>query len=112
MLAAVLQTVHDAEGNWLLLRHSPEAVTGLVGGRLVADPNGVIRLQGYSSVPGLAISGNIELKMDPYGDPVVPLTVRFGSLAVTGPGTARGRLSLSGSRMTGTLARRAVSATF
>ena len=46
--------------------------------------------------------------MDPYGDPVVPLTVRFALLTVSGPGAARGRVTLSGNRLTGTLARRAV----
>ena len=111
-LAALLQTIHDAEDNWLLLRRSTETVTGLVGGRLTADAAGVIRLQNYSSVPGLTLSGNIELRMDPYGDPVVPLTVRYGQLTVAGSGAARGRVQLSGNRLTATLARRKVAATF
>jgi pimeloyl-ACP methyl ester carboxylesterase len=111
-LAALLQTIHDAEDNWMLTRHSQETTTGLVGGRLTPDPKGVIRLQGYSSVPGLAISGNIELRMDPYGDPVVPLTTRYGTLTVAGAGAARGTVTLTGNRLTGTLARRRVMAAF
>ncbi len=111
-LAAVVQTVHDAEDAWMLTHDSQETTTGLVGGRLTPDPKGVIRLQGYSSVAGLALSGNIELRMDPYGDPVVPLTVRFGTLTVAGKGAARGNLQLTGNRLTGKLARHAVASSF
>jgi len=111
-LAALLQTIHDAEDNWLLTRHSQETTSGLAGGRLTPDPGGVIRLQGYSSVGGLTLSGNIVLKMDPYGDPVVPLTVQYALLSVGGPGAAHGRIRLSGNQLTGTLARRAVKSRF
>ena len=111
-LAALVQTIRDAEDAWMLTRRSQEATTGLVGGRLIPDPNGVIRLQAYSSVAGLGLTGNVELRMDPYGDPVVPLTVRFGTLRVTGSGAARGNVTLTGHRLTGTLARRTVSAGF
>jgi hypothetical protein len=111
-LAAVLQTIHDAEDNWLLTRDSQETTSGLVGGRLTPDPAGVIRLQGYSSVGGLTLSGNIVLKMNPYGDPVVPLTVQYALLTVGGPGAAHGRLRLSENQLTGTLARHTVKARF
>ena len=97
-LAALLQTIHDAEDDWLLTRGSQETTSGLAGGRLTPDPGGVIRLQGYSSVGGLALSGNIVLRMDPYGDPVVPLTVQYALLSVGGPGAAHGRIRLSGNQ--------------
>lgn len=111
-LAALLQTIHDAEDNWLLTRDSQETTSGLVGGRLTPDPAGVIRLQGYSSVGGLTLSGNIVLRMDPYGDPVVPLTVSYALLSVGGSGAAHGRIRLSANQLTGTLARRAVKSRF
>ncbi len=111
-LAALLQTIHDAEDVWSLTRHTEQATLGLVDGSLSPDPRGVIRLKGYSSVPGLTLTGNIVLKMDPYGDPVMPLTAQFGLLAVGGSGAARGRVKLSENRLTGTLARRSVSASF
>ncbi|HZT45753.1 MAG TPA: alpha/beta fold hydrolase [Gaiellaceae bacterium] len=111
-VAALVQTIHDAEDDWMLTRRSQETTTGLVGGRLTPDPSGVIRLQAYSSVSGLAVTGLVELRMDPYGDPVVPLTVQSGTLRVTGAGAARGTVTLTGNRLTGTLARRAVSARF
>ena len=41
--------------------------------------------------------------MDPYGDPVVPLTVQYALLSVGGPGAAHGRIRLSGNQLTGTL---------
>jgi pimeloyl-ACP methyl ester carboxylesterase len=111
-LAALLQTIHDAEDVWSLTRHTEQATLGLVDGSLSPDPRGVIRLKGYSSVPGLTLTGNIVLKMDPYGDPVMPLTAQFGLLAVGGSGAAHGRVKLSENRLTGTLARRNVSASF
>jgi len=111
-VAALVQTIHDAEDDWMLTRRSQETTTGLVGGRLTPDPNGVMRLQAYSSVAGLRVTGNIELRIDPYGDPIVPLTVQYGTLRVAGAGAARGTVTLTGNRLTGTLARRAVSARF
>ena len=111
-LAALLQTIHDAEDVWSLTRHTEQATLGLAGGSLSPDPRGVIRLKGYSSVPGLTLTGNIVLKMDPYGDPVQPLTAQFGLLAVGGSGAAHGQVKLSENRLTGTLARRNVSASF
>ena len=52
------------------------------------------------------------MKIDPYGDPVVPLSVGYAQLTVGGRSAARGRVSLSGNRLTGTLAKRKVAATF
>jgi pimeloyl-ACP methyl ester carboxylesterase len=111
-LNALLQTIHDAEGNWLLTRDSQEATTGLIGGRLTPDPKGLIDLKAYTSVGGLAVTGKIVLKMGPYGRPVVPLTTVSGTLKVTGSGAARGTVRLAGNKLTGTLGGRAVTSTF
>jgi pimeloyl-ACP methyl ester carboxylesterase len=111
-VAALLQTVHDAEDLWNLTRHTEQATLGLVGGSMTPDPGGVIRMKGYSSVAGLTLTGNIVLKMDPYGDPVVPLTAQFGLLTIGGSGAAHGRVRLSENRLTATLGRRTFSASF
>ena len=68
----------------------------------------MIRLKGYSSVAGLTVTGDIVLRMTPYGDPVVPLSSQFGLLTIGGSGAAHGRIKLSENRLTGTLTRRAV----
>jgi pimeloyl-ACP methyl ester carboxylesterase len=111
-VAALLQTVHDAEDLWNLTRHTEQATLGLVGGSMTPDPGGVIRMKGYSSVAGLTLTGNIVLKMDPYGDPVVPLTAQFGLFTIGGSGAAHGRVRLSENRLTATLGRRTFSASF
>jgi pimeloyl-ACP methyl ester carboxylesterase len=111
-LNALLQTIHDAEDTWLMTRISQQPTTGLVGGLLTPDPKGSIRLQAYSSVGGLAATGTVVLKMQPWGDPVVPLTAVSGSIKVTGSGSAHGTVRLSGNRLAGTLNGRPVTATF
>jgi len=111
-LNALLQTVHDAEDNWLLTKDSQEPTSGLIGGRLTPTPKGLIDLKAYTSVGGLAVTGKINLKMNPYGRPVVPLTVVSGTLKVTGSGAARGTVKLSGNKLTGTLGGRAVTSAF
>jgi hypothetical protein len=111
-LNALLQTIHDAEGNWLLTRDSQEPTTGLIGGRLTPDPKGLIDLKAYTSVGGLAVTGKVVLKMSPYGRPIVPLTTVSGTLKVTGSGAARGTVKLSGNTLTGTLGGRAVTSPF
>jgi pimeloyl-ACP methyl ester carboxylesterase len=111
-LAALQQTIHDIEDNWLLTRDAQETLTGLVGGRLTPAPSGSVRLEAYSSVPGLAVTGTLSLRIDPYGDPAVPVIVQYGTLTVAGSGAARGRITLAGNRLTGTLARRSVAASF
>ena len=111
-LAAVVQTLHDAEDAWLLGRQSSTTIDGLVGGRMIPDPTSVLRLQGYSSVGGLALSGTVVLKLGADGQPVVPLQVASGSLKVSGSGAGHGSLRARGNRLTGTLAGRPVSVTF
>jgi hypothetical protein len=111
-LAALQQTIHDIEDNWLLTRDAQETLTGLVGGRLTPAPSGSVRLEAYSSVPGLAVTGTLSLRIDPYGDPAVPVIVQYGTLTVAGSGAARGRVTLAANRLTGRLARRSVAASF
>jgi pimeloyl-ACP methyl ester carboxylesterase len=111
-LAAVLQTLHDAEDVWLVTRNSQTTVNGLAAGSATPNPTGTLRLQGFSAAAGLTVSGTIVLKMDPYGNPVVPLTAASGTLTIGGRGASHGTVRLAGNRLTGTLARRKVAATF
>jgi hypothetical protein len=77
-----------------------------------SDRVAVASTTGYTSVAGLRPTGNIVPKMDPYGDPVVPLAAQYALLTVGDSGAAHGRIRLSENRLTGTLARRAVLARF
>jgi len=109
-LAALVQTLHDAEDAWLLSRQSTTTVRGLVGGTLVPDAVKTLRLAGYSSVGGLAVSGTVVLRLAGNGQPVIPLTAANGTLTVTGSGASHGVVKLSGNRLTGTLGGRKISA--
>jgi len=111
-LAALLQTLHDAEDAWLLGRQSTTTIDGLVGGRMVPDAVKTIRLQGYSSVRGLAVTGTIVLRLETSGQPVIPLSAASGTLVVTGSGALHGALRASGNRLTGTIGGRKISTSF
>ena len=111
-LAAVLQSLHDAEDIWILTRNSQTTIDGLTAGTATPFPTGALRLQAFSAAAGLTLTGTVTLKLDPYGQPVVPLTAAGGTLTVGGNGASHGTLHLSGNRLTGTLARRPVTATF
>jgi pimeloyl-ACP methyl ester carboxylesterase len=111
-LAALVQTLHEAEDVWLLTRRQQPTLVGVAGGRVTPYPNGVIRLQAYSALAGLAVTGTIKLKLDPYGSPIAPLTAVSGSLTLSGRSASHGTLRVAGNRLTGTLAGRAVAATF
>ena len=111
-LAALKQTLHDAEDIWLLGRDQQLTVVGDAGGQVNVDPKGMIRLRAFSDVAGLAVTGTITLKIDPYGSPVIPLTAVSGTLTLAGRGSAHGTLRAAGNRLTGKLAGRAVVATF
>ena len=110
-LAALVQTLRDAEDVWLLGRHQQLTVVGLAGGQVTVAANGAIRLQAFSDIAGLAVTGTITLKMDPYGSPVTPLTAN-GSLTLSGRGASTGTLRVTGNRLSGKLAKRAVQASF
>lgn len=112
-LAALVQTLHDAEDAWLLARQTTTTVNGLVGGELVPDSVKTLRLERYSSVGGLAVSGTILLRLDPStGQPVVPLAAAVGTLTLAGTGASHGIVTLAGNRLTGTIGGRKVSAAF
>jgi len=111
-LAALVQTLHDAEDAWFLGRQSTTTIDGLVSGQMVPDAVKTIHLQAYSSVGGLAVTGTIVLELAANGQPVVPLTAASGTLAVTGSGAAHGTLKALGNRLTGKLGGRKISATF
>jgi len=111
-LAALEQTLHDAEDAWLLGRQSTTTIDGLVSGRMVPDAVKTIHLEGFSSVGGLSVTGTIVLELAATGQPVVPLAAASGTLTVSGSGAARGTLKAAGNRLTGTLGGRKISATF
>jgi len=73
---------------------------------------GISSLLLSASIIAALITGTINLKIDPYGSPVIPLTAVSGTLILTGRGSAHGTLRATGNRLTGKLAGRAVSATF
>ena len=111
-LAALVQTVHDAEDAWLLGRQSTTTISGLVGGTMVPDSVKTIHLLGYSSVGGLTVTGTLILAQDTNGQPTVPLKVASGTLTVAGSGSAHGKTFLAGNRLTGMLGGRKISAAF
>ncbi len=111
-LAAVLQSLHDAEDIWILTHNSQTTIAGLTAGTATPYPSGALRLQGFSAAAGLTVTGTAVFKINPYGQPVVPLTTASGTLTVGGGGASHGTLHLSGNRLTGTLGRRPVTATF
>jgi len=111
-LAALVQTVHDAEDAWLLGRQSTTTITGLVGGTMVPDAVKMIHLQRYSSVGGLTVTGTLVLRLDATGQPVIPLKVASGTVTVAGSGDAHGKTALVGNRLTGVLGGQKVSAAF
>jgi len=111
-LAALLQTLHDAEDAWLLGRQSTSTVVGLVGGTMVPDAVKTIHLHAYSSVGGLAVSGTIVLALGGNGQPVIPLKAASGTLTVTGRGAAHGKLTAVGNTLSGALGGRKIRTSF
>lgn len=107
-LAAVARTVREAAASWGF------AVTGFGDVRTLAGPYGgtmrpsgvTFSLSRYSTVPGLHVSGTLSLFRPARG---LPLPARFvGSVSVTGPKAAHGRLQVGRSRLTGRLGGRKV----
>jgi hypothetical protein len=111
-VAAFVQTLHDAEDLWLLTRQSDTTVDGLVGGTATPDAQGHIRLHAFSSVAGLTLTGSLTLKLDQFGQPVVPLTAASGTITAAGSGAAHGVLRLAGNRLTGSLGGRRITFAF
>ena len=107
-LVAVARTVREATATWGL------ALTGFGQvGRIAGPFGGTIRasglgfsLAGYSTVPGLRLSGTLALYR-PTSGRVFP--VRFvGSVSVAGAKAAHGRLRVGPKTLTGALAGRSV----
>jgi hypothetical protein len=111
-LAALVQTLHDAEDAWLLSRQTTTTVTGLVGGTMTPDSVKTMHLQGYSSVGGLAVTGTIVLALAASGQPSIPLRAASGTLTVSGSGASHGVVKVLGSRLTGTLGRQKIATSF
>jgi pimeloyl-ACP methyl ester carboxylesterase len=118
-LAAAVTTLHEAEAAFAFLGGLSQ-VFGIQDGSLApatagAGSVGRVRLNGYSDVSGLALTGTLSCK--PAGD-VFPqsFTCVPGSLAgklkVGGSAAAVGRLELRDGRISGTLGGRSVSARF
>jgi hypothetical protein len=104
-LAAVAWTLREASATWLL---AGGATAGLDGGTL--RPQGQLRvgfvLRRYSSVPGVEVSGTLDLD---ERSPEFP--VRFNGLVrITGPKAATGTLTVRGATLSGTLGGRKISA--
>ena len=111
-LAVFLQTIHEAEDIWLLARKQQVTMSGQISGRVTPFPTGQLKFEAYSSVRGLALTGTVKLKLDPYGDPVVPLSAASGTLTLTGRGSSHGTLRLAGNRAIGAVGGRKVTITF
>jgi pimeloyl-ACP methyl ester carboxylesterase len=101
----VARSLRDAEAAWLETVFSAVNLSppGLYGGRVTTTAKG-FRLRNYSSVPGVRLSGNVNLVAGR-----VPLVIT-GSVRVAGAGAAAGSLRIARGRVSGTLAGRRVSA--
>jgi pimeloyl-ACP methyl ester carboxylesterase len=112
-VAALLQTVHDAEDAWLLGRQTSSTIDGLAGGRMTPDPVRKLTLKNYSAVSGIGLSGTILLQLETgTGQPLVPLAAASGTLTVSGGAVVHGTLRAAGNTLTGSLGGRRVVITF
>jgi len=91
-LTAAQSTVQDALAAGLT---AGTPIGGLFGGRASADFEALI-VTGYSDVPGLTVSGTLQVKDESSG----ALLGVFGDVTVAGPRAAKGVLTFSGSRVT------------
>jgi pimeloyl-ACP methyl ester carboxylesterase len=112
-LAAAVRTIREAGATWTLAATgfgtAPARVAGPYGGFLrPAKEGAVFSLVRYSTVPGVELSGKLQLE---FGIVRAIIPFRFvGSIKVSGPNVARGALEVGGSSITGTLGGRRVSA--
>jgi hypothetical protein len=96
-LSVAAATVRDAQALWLTTSGSPgERRAGIYGGRLVTTADG-FRLDRYSIVPGVQLSGTVDVTG--FGP---PFTFE-GAVIVGGPRAASGLLGLVGGSLAGTL---------
>ncbi len=112
-LAAAVRTIREAGATWTLAATgfgtAPTRVAGPYGGDLrPAKEGAVFSLVRYSTVPGVELSGKLELE---FGVIRAIIPFRFvGSIKVSGPKVARGALEVGSSSISGTLGGRHVSA--
>ena len=104
-LAAVAWTLQEACAASLLADGGQASFAGLEGGRLKTRGRLVFRLEGYSDVRGVSLSGAV-LFVPGEGRRLSSLV---GELRVAGRAAAPGHLSVSGSRLSGELGGRRVS---
>jgi pimeloyl-ACP methyl ester carboxylesterase len=103
-VAALLQTLHDAEDAWLLGRQTSSTIDGMAGGTMAPDPLRKLTLENYSAASGIALSGTILLQLETgTGQPLVPLAAASGTLTVSGSAVLHGKLRAAGNRLTGRL---------
>jgi pimeloyl-ACP methyl ester carboxylesterase len=107
-LAAVAKTVREAAAGWGLavtgFTEAP-AIAGLYGGALRTS-GATFSLTRYSVVPGVQVSGSLQLYRPRAG---LPLPARFvGSVRVGGAKAARGQLTVGRTTLRGRLAGRRV----
>jgi pimeloyl-ACP methyl ester carboxylesterase len=112
-LAAAVRTVREAGATWALaatgFSTAPPRVAGPYGGFLrPAKQGAVFSLVRYSTVPGVELTGKLELQ---FGVIRAIIPFRFGgSIKVGGPKAARGALEVGPTAIRGTLGGRRVSA--
>jgi pimeloyl-ACP methyl ester carboxylesterase len=106
-LAAAIRTVREAGATWLFavdgFAEAPTLVPGPYGGTLRPAKEGpTFKLNRYSVVPGVELTGTLQLERGPLRA-VIPF--RFvGSVTVTGAKAAHGKLTVGDPMVTGSLA--------
>ena len=101
--ALVAKTVHEGEAAWgEAIFNGAAATTGLYGGRVTATSAG-LSMTGYTLVPGVVVNGKLAFVPGKF-----PLAFT-GSVRVSGPKAVAGTLTVTRTRLTGTLGGRRVS---
>ncbi|MBV8480322.1 MAG: alpha/beta fold hydrolase, partial [Actinobacteria bacterium] len=98
--AIVQKTIREADAAWLLI-NAQSPVAGVAGGTMTPISIGGYRLDNYSVVPGVALSGQIVLGQS------MGVTLSFhGTITVAGKLAAHGDVQLLQNTLTGTLGNR------
>ena len=106
-VAAAIATLRETLVPWLLSGGLPEALPGLAGGSLVPGLTS-FSLVSFSDVPGLELSGKVNLRVG--SRPSTPVEISSATLSVSGTQAVPGTLRVSGHTLRGLLAGRRVSA--
>lgn len=108
-LAAAAKTVREAQATWLqiILSSASFAPRGLYGGKLVLASQALsFTLTGYSSVPGVSVTGKLDFV--PGG---LPLEYK-GTIRVAGAAAVAGTLKFSSNSISGKLGGRSVKGSY